>query len=611
MTSLAPSTFATHWILPAWWIRAYETAVLAEADGDSAMSQALKGGLAPALSAFEMNALAVVLACMQEQILASSDGGRRLSVATEEHLKHAGTASRPKRLQFEKVIQNLCGIRVLADGGDGSPRAHRLFSHDVWRVGGDGGSTDQAAVTCELTPSRLGFELVLGYGDAHLDLVRYAQGEPTAAKVLGSQAPLALTRSLWLDLAGVDQLLLLRLERAMQWQFRWLQLEGVFGVPLAELFRGLRLDRADTAPGEGPKENELSGRLRMLARLGRKLSAHGFLASPQADCYLAVAEAEEKELSLVWQLTRERLGSEAASAFRRGVAATTRAHRYGDFTEPLHRLFLGPSPGPEALARSRALWERLGSIDEAPVDIGGLEHAPSMMISPQALFYELKLRQEGAATRFQVPPALLEGPLGRLVARGGESEEAQRYLAFCRLLDESPELLRALRDLPFATLTSEASQRDPALGGYLASLLAPAASELLPVTRAGAETLPAVAATKDGVGADGLFASDGSAVTRRKAQVSGALASRMLRIASDELTRLRDAHPERYADLKRTFLGSLDDVDRRLILDIQKRMQATVFEEHLRQRLVRFMVENPSSWRSAELPRREAGERPW
>lgn len=601
MTAHASSTFATHWILPAWWIRAYETAVMSETDGDSAMAQALKAGLAPALSPFEMNALAVVLACLQEQLLTS--GARRLSVASEEHLKHAGTASRPKRLLFEKVIQNLCGIRVLAAEGGGDPRAHRLFAHDVWRVSegqGDG-------VTCELTPSRLGFELVLGYADAHLDLIRFAQGEPTAGAVLGAAAPLALTRSLWLDLAGVDQLLLLRLERAMQWQFRWLQLEGVFGMPLAELFRGLKLEKSDDG-GEG---GELGGRLRSLARLGRKLSSHGFLASPQADCYLAVAEAEEKELSLVWQLTRERLGSEAAVAFRRSVATATRDHRYADFREPLHRIFLGPSPGEDSIARARALWERLGKIEEAPVDIGGLEHAPSLMISPQALFFELQLRQSSYSSRYPLPESVLAGPLGRLLrGAGAEGDEAERYREFCALLDDSPDLLRAFRDVPLATLTSEVSRKDATLVKHLGALLAPDAGARSLISRAGAETLAAHEHAADDK-REALPATDVAAGARRKAQVSGALASRMLRIASDELTRLRESHPDRYADLKRSYLGSLDDVGRRLILDVQKRMQPTVFEEHLRQRLVRFMVDNPGAWRSAETPRREAGERPW
>ncbi len=74
----------------------------------------------------------------------------------------------------------------------------------------------------------------------------------------------------------------------------------------------------------------------------------------------------------------------------------------------------------------------------------------------------------------------------------------------------------------------------------------------------------------------------------------------MLRTASDELQKMRTAHPEHYDRLKRSYFDSLDDIGRKLMLDVQKRMQASMFEEHLRQRLVRFMVESPGSWRSME-----------
>jgi hypothetical protein len=48
-------------------------------------------------------------------------------------------------------------------------------------------------------------------------------------------------------------------------------------------------------------------------------------------------------------------------------------------------------------------------------------------------------------------------------------------------------------------------------------------------------------------------------------------------------------------------LETLDETSRRLLLDVQKRIQPSMFDEQLRQRLVRYMVENPGAWRSAEV----------
>jgi hypothetical protein len=78
--------------------------------------------------------------------------------------------------------------------------------------------------------------------------------------------------------------------------------------------------------------------------------------------------------------------------------------------------------------------------------------------------------------------------------------------------------------------------------------------------------------------------------------------SRMMKIAADELQKIKKNHPEQYAELKKAYLDSLDEGGRKLIFDVQKRMQSHLFEEHLRQRILRFMVENPGAWRSAESP---------
>lgn len=576
--------------MPAWWIRAYEAAVLSEADGASAMTHAVRAGLAPAFSPVEMNALAAILASLQEQILVGKH--QRLAVVTEEHLKHAGTASKPRRLLFEKVVQILTGVRLLSVGDDGATESQRLFAADAWRLEDDGNAT------VELKPALLGLELVLGFGDAHLDLVRVAQGEKSSQSVLGEAAPLTLARSLWLDLAGIDQMLLLRLERAMQWQCRWLQLEGVFGMPVSELFQGVQLGEPK---GRDVAGGELAQRLRALARLGKKLSAHGVLQGSQADCYLAVAEAEEKELSLVWQLTRERLASETMMSYRQSVATFTATHRYGDFLEPLLRLFVPKAPRDDELAGARALWERLSLVEDAPAEISGLEHTPSQMLSPRVLFFELLQRQQ-QKSKWPLPEALLRSPIGPLLA-SHPGEEGVALLGFSRLLDESPDLLRALRDVPMATLTSQASLKDRDLQLHLQGLLKPRASVVVstPATTIAPDSQIDSVSDKDDVPAE--------SAPRRKGAVSGALASRMLRIASDELARMRTAHPDRFSELKRAYLNSLDEVGRRLMLDVQKRMQQSLFEEHLRQRLVRFMVENPGSWRSSEGVRREASER--
>jgi hypothetical protein len=130
------------------------------------MQQAFAAGLAPALGTLELNSLAMVLASLQEQILAG--GYQNLRVRAEEHLKHAGTIMRTRRFVFEKIVQLLVGLRLLTPTSDGSMRSFSPVAADRWRRLSD---DDEFEIGISLNP--LGAELLLGLSDAHSDLVRF------------------------------------------------------------------------------------------------------------------------------------------------------------------------------------------------------------------------------------------------------------------------------------------------------------------------------------------------------------------------------------------------------------------------------------------------------
>jgi hypothetical protein len=97
-----------------------------------------------------------------------------------------------------------------------------------------------------------------------------------------------------------------------------------------------------------------------------------------------------------------------------------------------------------------------------------------------------------------------------------------------------------------------------------------------------------------------------AAATASAAGEGDHFASRMRKTASDELARLRAGDPAKYAALKRAYFESLDDGARRMMLDVQRQLEPTKFEEQLRPQLVRFMVEHPGAWRSSPSPQGRA-----
>jgi hypothetical protein len=76
--------------------------------------------------------------------------------------------------------------------------------------------------------------------------------------------------------------------------------------------------------------------------------------------------------------------------------------------------------------------------------------------------------------------------------------------------------------------------------------------------------------------------------------------SRMRKTASEELARIKTSQPAAYGELKRNYINSFGSKrtfphPRGAIAYVPQ-----LFEEHLKQRLIRYMVENPGAWSVGE-----------
>lgn len=617
MKTSGAKLIATHMLLPAWWVRAFEASLLSEHSGRGAVEQALSAQLAPALSPLEMGALAAVIGAMQEQILEGSF--RSLKLDMSRHVKEAGAGAgaKTRRFAYEKVAQLLTCMKVLEPLERG-PSGHPLFSADHWTVSQPSGKD----LTISLDPGKQGIELLLGLSDAHADLLSHIAHEQEAKIPLGSKPPLMLWKSLWLELMGTESLLYMRLERAMQWDFKWLQLDGTFGLSMSELYRGL--------------EHDFAQQLRTLSRLGKRFQGHGFVAPVESDHYLAFSRDDDLEPTLVWQIGRERLASEALNAFRFLAQRSLVMHHFGsrfvgrdDVTsaERLIRILLRKDCGFEDIASAKKVWDGLlltayGATKPAdfPISIENLEHTSSQMLSPVILFFELLLRSEteergDSSGPFPIPETLIHSPLGPLFDSQNQNPPAERLQSFARILQDAPDLIEAFRTMPLATLTSPASRSDRTVMMHLEERSKASPSHegsgkpLLVVSKEGSEIPPKASQTPLVSEHSAPLTSSGQSPLPKAAlgknastqtPLGSSSTSRMLKIASDELQKIKKNHPDQYAALKKAYLDSLDEGGRKLIFDVQKRMQTHLFEEHLRQRLLRFMVEHPGAWRSAE-----------
>jgi hypothetical protein len=622
MNNVGATLIATHMLLPAWWIRAFEASLIGEQTGLGAIDQALQAHLSPALHPLEMGALAAVLGAMQEQILSGRSRSFKLEIGRYIKEAGAGAGAKTKRYAYEKIAQILTAVKVLdptPSGLVGRP----IFSGDSWSLGGPTGRD----VTFTLEPSSLGLELALGVCDVHADFLRRLRREEEAHTTLGVHGPLMVWKSLWLEMTGIEPLLYMRLERAMQWDFKWLQLDGTFGVPLSSLFQGL--------------EPNFGRQLKILSRLGKRFEGHGFLANVKSDQYLAFSPEDGLEPTIVWQIGRERLASEALGTYCSLAHKSLITHHFGPLVyggkiqgglmgnlyDRLIRVLLPRDATSDDLADAHKIWDALyqAAYEETTdpdkmLATQGLTLEQGQYLSPLLLFFELILRsigqdQSSVSNPFTVPEILIHSPLGSLFSSQNPLPVGERLKAFVSLLSDSTELLQAFREYPLATLTSKVSQRDP----QILSLLEEKArtnlgheglpKPLLILSREAEEAslskvlpqksvLPPSPQVPD-KDTKATPVAPNSQSTPSPAPGSSP-SSRIMKIAAEELQKIKKNHPEQYAELKKAYLDSLDEGGRKLIFDVQKRMQSHLFEEHLRQRILRFMVENPGAWRSAE-----------
>jgi hypothetical protein len=589
---------STRFILPSWWVYAYDAVSLCEVGDESAMRQALAAGLSPAMSVTELNALAVIIGSLQDQMLS---GCESLQVNPNEHAKHNSTSVKTRRFAFEKVTQLLASLAILAPSNEepgqenGKLTVFKPFASESWYRRQDHGMV----INLELADR--GSEILFGLSDAYRDALAAARGEPDIKQAFNGKPPLAMWRSIWHELQGMEQLLLMRLERAMQWNFSWLTLDGTFGVSLQELCAGLKL-----ADSKGA-ENDLVRQLKTLAKLGKRLSDHGFLAAPTGEQYLALgnkSDPTQLDFTLVWQMAPERMLADPMPDYRRKLGQRL-LRDYSPVSGPLSRVFHlmnGRELNSFQVAEWCDGWPKI-CADDLPAETTDSLQSSRVFLMP-LLFAEFCLRSE-AASGLPLPEELRASEAVR-IAQNNRAPLLERFARFSEFFVANCEWVKILNELPWATIAAEVTQDGAEFREYGRRLFSrDGRDDSVQGGRATtAPTSPNSLHKNSPPRGDGQTTEDGAAAledsAKAKAALSGALAARMRRTACDELQKIRTSYPEKYRDLKRAYLESLDEPGRKMLLDVQKRMQLTMFEEHLRQRLVRFMVENPGAWRSVE-----------
>lgn len=560
---MSESLSAASFIVPLWWIRAFEVASqLRNLDSDPyAMSD--MGGLSPALTDSELNAFLVIIQSSQQQILS---GQKWLKFDSELLAKNHPAMNRTRSFLFLRVMQVLRSLQILPINGGDHKETIFFFEREERRRDSDGSYKSMFRL------SHLASELLLGYSEPYSEVLRLVEGKARANRYLGHYEPLSLRPSVWLDLAQLEQYIFLQLRKATLWEessYRW---DSVFGRGFDEFFANLTLPKVRTK--DGIELSPFRQKIRLLKRVGRKLIDHGVIKSAQNIDYLAL-DSDADPLTVIWQLHESEAQVDERRVFEVEVARYFRENHLEPSLKKLIPVF-APHAKPE---EATALWKEIEDKERSEA-LGHFKIDKNILMPISGLFFEWSLRAK-ATDRFALPGWLKDSPAMKHVT--GQGPLGERLVHFASIVKSQAEYQKDVEQLPRASLAAPVSLRQADILETLA------ASSSSPSPRA--VQTQAQAIKRDAKAANSLVGNPAKPMTVQKGPDP-----ELRKHATEELQKMREKEPSRYQALKSKYLEDLEVEKRQIIFEMKERMQPHAFDDHLRYSLVKYMVDNPRLW---------------
>ena len=546
---------ATSFFLPHWWVEVFERAtVLSGGDPDAYVSTVK---FLPYLKPLQLKLGSQIISIMQHQLLRGTQDN--IVISLPRVYNELQLLTRRQRTQAQLLLHELRSFRILQVREVGKAQAWPLFADETWHSSDEG-------VSVELQLAAWGRELLLGYCEPYADFVRKTQ-QSLQLRALCDRAPLHLWKSVWLDVQGTEQLLYLRLEAAAQQQGNWLNLEHTLCQSLHACRAGLQCS-----------EPEL---MRLLTALGKKLTEHGCLLSRPLSQAIFLDAKQQQEAQLLWTLTRFPTVQQNCQAWQQAVCADLCTRQLPQTLAALLVLLVPDrrQRHQKLLNSFTALLSRLDAQKDVAVLTMFTAGCPLLDI---ALFFEWSLRR--MLPSLPLPSALVPSAVSNMLEAENSVPLHTRFANFRRWVRDTPPFVQELRSTPQACLVSSASaalrtqDSSPSRSGSEGTL--PRSVTLECKERARKRALPTAASLSSSEPTEG---------------------EHLRKIAALELRKIVARSRAEYNQLERNYFASLSPEAQQSILEVKKHMQAGIFENHLRPRLISFMIANPSSWQRTEV----------
>jgi len=580
-----PQLESARMFMPGWLVRAFELAISGDADLHAEATES--GLLRPRFDGGELVFLSLLLGELQRQILYGDSKASSITVSADAAKGHLSRFDSNHREKMLRVFESLGQLRFLAGGKDSNFDALRLFSSENWSL--ETGGPGPVALT--LTQEEYAGEILTGFIDAHMDLLRLLRFGVELRKLTCQLKPLVIWTPVWLELTIPEQLVYLRMESVMQTHGSWLRLDGLTGAPVDYLMRGMRGGKRTTTQKAEDQQPGLLDHLRLFGRLGRRLVAHGVIRKQPENGYMATdSHIASRSPSLLWQASAERLRSKADSEYSELVANRLLARSSDIQIDGLLTLFSGISS--VSYISLKRIWDLIRGLRGVSLNL-----APGVILQSHFLFIEWVARSSQNA-RIPLPEILTESKLVQLTRNVSPENTLERFRSFCDILSEKdPELDFLDQNQPSLPVTVAVGA---GMGAQWLSQLAEWARATQKNGKntddfSGFSTKTTMPTAAPGVTTVGQSPTSGLDQTPANPVLN---TQRLQKLACQELEKMIYRSPTDYVALKRKYISSLDSETRSMVLNVERRLDSRDFDKQLRTRLVRFMVENPASWTS-------------
>ena len=623
------SSLEGYFLLPDWWISSFIQSLKNEG---SAFNSSSISKIFPIFTTEELNALLNILALVQEAVLFSEDP-INIKIDLNKYRKNF-TLPRQHFFSYDRVAQFFTTLSFLTTKNNQSTKKTSFKTRKI--ISSFSLESDSDFLKSESTHSYLNIELnslglssCIGYYNPYQLILDSDFDIP-----IGSRPPIIVSSSTWADLSIQEQLLFLAMKKSMYWDSSWLHFDGIFGTDFSYI-------KSLITPFLSTRSRYKSPDLKdFIDKISKKLLEHGFLTHCSSSSYLAMGELSQKNL-FIWQASLKELSLLSDNLFLTNCLIKVSSFIKRDFLK-LTKILSANLISTQDSLRLKDFYELV--IKKHPMYFYPLLDKSTLSPIPMVwLFIEWCLRNNSSHP-FYIKNYLPDPSLADMCFINKEESIdslLSKLESFSTLMYRNNKLSNFLQNLECSSLVLESTRFDPKIKSFLltnkdSSSLRLSSNETLPSSKTDRSTTTLKVSestqtkrsfiTKEikseepknnisPLSPNDITQKELQVATGNKIKITSGVKNiipklektlpdpafqNLKKIALEELNGLKTRNPEKYTLLKQNYINSLSEEKRQILLDVHERVTEDVFDSHLRHGLLKYMIDNPSSWSSAK-----------